>query len=218
MGAIPNKLPGFQDIERDAEARAKFEAKWGVPILPKKGWHLTQMFEAIGRKELNTLYVVGENPAQSEADAHHARHLLESLDFLVVQDIFLTKTAEMADVVFPSSASWCESEGTVTNSERRVQRVRKALDPPGNARDDLWIICALANQMGAHWGYPVAEEVWDELRELSPMHKGMTYARLEALGGIQWPCLHEEAEGFPYLHGRLWETDPAKREIGRAHV
>lgn len=211
MGAIPNKLPGFQDIEKDAEARAKFEAKWGKPILPKYGWHLTQMFEAMARKELRTLYVIGENPAQSEADANHSRHLLEDLEFLVVQDIFLTKTAELADVVFPSSASWCESEGTVTNSERRVQRVRKALDPPGNARDDLWIISALANQMGAHWGYPSAEEVWDELRELSPMHHGMSYARLEALGGIQWPCYHEEDEGFPFLHGRLWETDLAKR-------
>ena len=213
MGAIPNKLPGFQDIEKDAEARARFEAKWGATILPKYGWHLTQMFEAMARKELNTLYVIGENPAQSEADANHSRHLLESLDFMVVQDIFLTKTAELADVVFPSSASWCEAEGTVTNSERRVQRVRKALDPPGNARDDLWIVCALANQMGFDWGYPTAESVWDELRSLSPMHAGMSYARLEEKGGIQWPCLDEQDEGFPFLHGRLWETDPAKRGI-----
>ncbi len=209
MGAIPNKLPGFQDIEEDAEARAKFEARWNTHILPKKGWHLTQMFEAMERGELKTLWVIGENPAQSEADSHHAHHILESLDFMVVQDIFLTKTAEMADVVFPSSASWCESEGTVTNSERRVQRVRKALDAPGNAKDDLWIICALANRMGFNWGYPSGEEIWNELRSLSPMHAGMSYARLEALGGIQWPCYHEEDSGIPFLHGRLWETDEA---------
>jgi len=211
MGAIPNKLPGFQDIEKDAEARARFEAAWGAPILPESGWHLTQMFEAMERGKLTTLYVIGENPAQSEADVLHARHLLENLDFLVVQDIFLTKTGEMADVVLPASASWCESEGTVTSSERRVQRVRKALDPPGNARDDIGIICDIANRMGFDWGQPTAEQVWDELRSLSPIHRGMSYARLEALGGIQWPCPSEDHPGSPFLHGRLWETDPARR-------
>jgi formate dehydrogenase major subunit len=211
MGAIPNKLPGFQDIEQDAAARARFEAAWGTPILPKSGWHLTQMFEAMERGELGTLYVIGENPAQSEADVQHARHLLENLDFLVVQDIFLTRTGEMADVVLPASASWCESEGTVTNSERRVQRVRKALDPPGDARDDLWILSEIANRLGFDWGQPTAEQVWDELRSLSPIHAGMSYARLDALGGIQWPCHDEQDIGAPFLHGRLWETDEAKK-------
>ncbi len=134
MGAIPNKLPGFQDLERDADARARFEAAWGAPIEPHYGWHLTQMFHGMERGDLRTLYVIGENPAQSEADIHRARKLLSELDFLIVQDILFTKTASMADVVFPSSASWCEAEGTVTNSERRVQRCRKALDPPGQAR------------------------------------------------------------------------------------
>ncbi len=131
MGAIPNKLPGFQDIEKDAAAREKFERAWGVPIIPRYGWHLTQMFHAMERGDLRALYVIGENPANSEADATHATPLLEDLDCLIVQDIFMTKTAELADVVFPASASWAEAEGTVTNSERRVQRVRKALDPPG---------------------------------------------------------------------------------------
>ena len=134
MGAIPNKLPGFQDIETDAAAREKFERAWGVPIIPKYGWHLTQMFHAMERGDLRALYVIGENPASSEADATHATPLLENLDCLIVQDIFLTKTAELADVVFPASAAWAEAEGTVTNSERRVQRVRKALDPPGEAQ------------------------------------------------------------------------------------
>ena len=134
MGAIPNKLPGFQDID-DAEARARFEAAWDARSRRSYGWHLTQMFEAMERGELRTLYVIGENPAQSEATSA-APQLLEGLDFLVVQDIFLTKTAEMADVVLPARAAWCEAEGTVTNSERRVQRVRKALEPPGEARDD----------------------------------------------------------------------------------
>jgi len=211
MGAIPNKLPGFQDIEEDAGARARFEAAWGVPIIPEYGWHLTQMFAAMERGELNTLYVIGENPAQSEADGRHARHLLEGLDFLVVQDIFRTKTAEMADVVFPASAAWCESEGTVTNSERRVQRVRKALDAPGGARDDLDILSDLALRLGHDWGRPTAEQVWDELRSLSPMHAGMSYARLEALGGIAWPCYDESDPGATFLHGRLWETDETTR-------
>ena len=206
MGAIPNKLPGFQDIERDDEARAKFEKAWGTTIQPRYGWHLTQMFEAMDRGELRTLYVVGENPAQSEADAKHTKKLLEGLDHVVVQDIFLTKTAELADVVLPASASWCEAEGTVTNSERRVQRVRKALDPPGQARDDIEIVCDIAVRMGYDLGPPDAESVWTELRSLSPMHAGMTYPRLDALGGIQWPCFDEEHPGELFLHGRLWES------------
>ncbi len=206
MGAIPNKLPGFQDIERDHEARARFEQAWGVHIEPRYGWHLTQMFEAMERGELRALYVVGENPAQSEADAKHTRKLLESLDHIVVQDIFLTKTAELADVVLPASASWCEAEGTVTNSERRVQRVRRALDPPGQARDDIEIVCDIAARMGHDWPNRDAESVWAELRSLSPMHAGMTYPRLEELGGIQWPCFDEEHPGELFLHGRLWET------------
>ena len=206
MGAIPNKLPGFQDIERDDEARAKFEKAWGTTIPPRYGWHLTQMFEAMDRGELRTLYVVGENPAQSEADAKHTKKLLEGLDHLVVQDIFLTRTAELADVVLPASASWCEAEGTVTNSERRVQRVRRALDPPGQARDDIEIVCEIAARMGHDLGPPDAESVWTELRSLSPMHAGMTYPRLEALGGIQWPCFDEEHPGELFLHGRLWES------------
>jgi formate dehydrogenase major subunit len=149
--------------------------------------------------------VIGENPAQSEADVAHALHLLEGLEHLVVQDIFLTATAELADVVFPAAASWCEAEGTVTNSERRVQRVRKALTPPGQARDDVTIICELAGRLGHEWGRPTSETVWNELRRLSPNHTGMSYARLEEHGGLQWPCYDENHPGSPLLHSRLWE-------------
>ncbi len=216
MGAIPNKLPGFQDIEHDAEARTRFEQAWDCTITPKYGWNLTEMFHAIERGELTTLYVIGENPAQSEADALHATPLLENLDCLVVQDMFLTRTAQLADVVLPASASWCESEGTVTNSERRVQRVRKALAPPGNARDDMEIIQELARRLGCDWNYgttsrEIAENAWNELRTLSPMHAGMSYARLESMGGIAWPCVSEHHPGTPFLHGRLWEEDAEKR-------
>jgi predicted molibdopterin-dependent oxidoreductase YjgC len=204
MGAIPNKLPGFQDIEDDV-LRGKFDAAWDVTIPPKYGLHMTGMFEAIEEGEFSALYVIGENPAQSEADQTRARRLLSSLDCLVVQDIFRTKTAEMADVVFPASASWAEAEGTVTSSERRVQRVRKALDPPGEARDDVEIVYELARRMGVELGSARPEDVWNELRTLSPMHAGMSYKRLEELGGIQWPCWDEEHPGDQFLHGRLWD-------------
>ena len=209
MGAIPNKLTGFQDIERDDAARAKFEAAWDCTITPRYGWHLTQMFHAMERGELRTLYVIGENPAQSEADVQRTRQLLRELDFMVVQDIFLTATAELADVVLPSAASWCEADGTVTNSERRVQRTRKALEPPGEAMDDMWILGEIAKRLGHDWGDPTAEQVWDEVRALSPMHRGMSYERLEALGGIQWPCPDEDHPGSKILHERLW-LDPVE--------
>ena len=211
MGAIPNKLPGFQDIERDAEARSRFETAWDCTVPPRYGKHLSAMFEAMEHRELTAVYVIGENPAQSEADATRARHLLEGLDTLIVQDIFLTATAEMADVVLPAASSWAESEGTVTNSERRVQLMRKALDPPGNARDDIWIIAQLAARLGRDWGDPTPRQMWDELRSLSPMHAGMTYERLEELGGIQWPCWDETHPGTKFLHARLWERDPERR-------
>jgi predicted molibdopterin-dependent oxidoreductase YjgC len=211
MGALPNKLPGFQDVERDTEARARFEAAWGVPIPPTYGWTLTQMFEAMERKELTAAYVIGENPASSEADTHHTVGLLQGLETLIVQDIFMSKTAELADVVFPASNSAFESEGTVTNSERRVQRVRAALAPPGNAKDDMWIIAQLAKRLGTDWGEITAEGAWDELRSLSPMHAGMSYARLEELGGLQWPCPDEAHPGTQFLHARLWAEDPAER-------
>ena len=211
MGAIPNKLPGFQDIEKDATARAKFDAAWGVAVPPTYGWHLSDMFAGMERGELTHLYVIGENPAQSEADAHRALALLGGLEQLVVQDIFLTKTAAMADVVLPATATWCEAEGTVTSSERRVQRVRKALEPPGQARDDILIICDLARRLGHDWGDVSAEQAWNELRSRSPMHAGMSYRRLEELGGIHWPCYDEQHPGEQFLHSRLWAEDPAAR-------
>jgi formate dehydrogenase major subunit len=206
MGALPDRLPGFQYVENDA-LRAKFEAAWGVKVPPKKGWHLSQMFDAMERGEMRAGYVIGENPVQSEADQERTKRLMGGLDFLVVQDLFLTATAELADVVLPAAAGWAESEGTVTNSERRVQRVRKALEPPFDARDDLWIVYEIARRMGHDWGEPTAEHTWDEVRRLAPAFAGMSYARLEALGGIQWPCYDEDHPGELFLHSRLWE-DP----------
>ena len=207
MGAIPNKLAGFQDIERDPEARARFERVWNTTIQPTHGKNLTQMLHAMADGELTSLFVIGENPIQSDADAGHVESAVKRLDHLVVQEIFLTKTAELAHVVLPSAASWCESEGTVTNSERRVQRCRKAMDPPDGARDELWIISEIARRMGHDWPTPTAEDVWNEVRALAPdFVGGMSYARLEALDGLQWPCPDESHPGTVFLHSRLWQT------------
>jgi len=211
MGAIPNKLTGFQDVETDMAARAKFEAVYGAQLPPRRGWHLSQMFEAMADGKLTSCYIIGENPLRSEADTGRTRKLLTGLEHLVVQDMFLTDTAKLAHVVLPATATWCEAEGTVTSSERRVQRVRKALEPPPGARDDIEIICEIARRMGTDWGNPSAEDLWNELRTLSPMHAGMSYRRLEELGGIQWPCYDEQHPGEQFLHARLWAEDPAKR-------
>ena len=204
MGAIPNKLPGFQDLERDADARAAFEAAWGVPILPQYGWHLTQMFHAMERGKLRTLYVIGENPAQSEADITRARRLLSELEFLVVQDIVMTRTAEMADVVLRGrrrgarrkARSPTASGASSVSARRSTHRVRRATTPGSSPSSRV--------RLGHDWEHRDAEAIWDELRSLSPMHRGMRYDRLEAEGGIQWPCPDEEHPGSQFLHGRLW--------------
>jgi formate dehydrogenase major subunit len=203
MGALPNKLPGFQDVE-NPDLRGKFEAVWGASIPPKAGRHISLMHEAMDEGILRCLYVLGENPIQSEADSKEMRRRLESLEFMVVQDIFLTATAEMADVVLPA-AGWGEADGTFTSSERRVQLVRKVVDPPGEARDDIEILSDLARALGHDWGTPTAEQAWDEMRSLSPLHGGMSYHRLAEMGGIQWPCPNETSDGSLFLHGRLWE-------------
>jgi len=204
MGALPNKLPGFHDVS-NAASRALFESIWGVQLPTRSGMHLSLMFEAMERNELRASWVIGENPAESEADVGRARRLLSGLDMLVVQDIFMTRTAELADVVLPAAAAWAETNGTVTNSERRVQLVRRAIDPPGEARDDLDIIVDMAHRMGHDWSRTTPEAIWDELREVSPAHTGMSYERLEEEGGLQWPCPSLDHPGSPFLHGRLWD-------------
>jgi formate dehydrogenase major subunit len=146
------------------------------------------MMDAVADGQIRCMYVIGENPVQSDADEHKHEKLFESLDFLVVQDILMTKTARMADVVLPAAASWAETDGTVINSERRVQRVRKAVETPGEARDDIMILRDIARRMGYDWDFETAEEVWEEVRLLAPKFSGISYERLEEHGGIQWPC------------------------------
>lgn len=211
MGALPNKFPGFQDVE-DPVALAKFEAAYNMSLPAEPGLHLTLMFEAMEQGRIKGLYVIGENPADSEADVAHARKLLDGLDILVVQDILMTRTAEMADVVLPAAVGWAESEGTVTSSERRVQRVRAAVPPPGEARWDTDIIGDLANRLGVDWGAPTPQDLWDELRSLSPLHAGMSWERLESEGGLQWPCRDSDDPGSTFLHGWLWADDLEGRD------
>ena len=212
MGAVPNRLPGFQDI-LDDEAAHRFDRAWGTTIQPRYGKHLTAMFEAMEHGELRTVFCLGENPAQSEADISRARRLLQGLDHLVVQDIFLTKTAELAHVVLPATAAWCESEGTVTNSRAAGAASSGRLSTAPEAPATTWTSsCALpaGSATNGLWRPGLAgdsaEAVWDELRSVSPMHRGMSYARLEALSGIQWPCYDED---------RPRAAVPARSAVGR---
>ncbi len=206
MGALPGRLPGFQDLT-DPDVREKFERAWGAPISPTPGYDQTQMFSAMAQGKLKGLFVIGENPAQSDANSRHVRSLLSNLDALVVQDIFLTPTAELAHVVFPATASFAEAEGTYTNSERRVQRVKAARRPPGEARDDLWILASLARAMGHEWPVLTAHQAFDEMRHLTTNYRGITYERMEALHGMQWPVYDESHPGSPVLHERLWQPE-----------
>ncbi len=188
MGALPDKNVGGWRWD-DPEAHTLFEDVWGTPLPAHEGLNQPEMMDAVSNGEIRCMYVIGENPVQSDADEHKHEKLFGSLDFLVVQDILMTKTARMADVVLPAAASWAETDGTVINSERRVQRVRRAVDPPGEARDDIMILRDIANRMGHDWDFETAEEVWDEVRRLAPKFSGISYERLERYGGIQWPCL-----------------------------
>lgn len=205
MGALPNRLVGGWNYD-DPEGRKIHEQVWGTPVPEKMGKHQTLMLKAMEEKEIKAVYVIGENPVQSDADGHHVEKLFKNLDFLVVQDILINKTAMLADVVLPATG-WAENDGTVVNSERRIQRVRPALKGPGVSRHDHEIIQDIANQMGAGWSYQSAEEIWEEIRKLAPNFAGVTYKRIEEEGGLQWPCPDETHPGTPFLHSRLWSED-----------
>ena len=198
MGGLPNVYTAYQAVPIDA-VREKFEQAWGVPLDNKVGLTLTEMLPKAETGEIRALYVMGENPMLSDPDANHAEHCLRSLDFLVVQDIFLTETAALADVVLPGP-SWAEKLGTFTNSERRVQFVRPAVPAPGEARPDWWIIGEIARRMGYDaLTYSSAEEIMDEINRLTPSYAGITYERIGDQG-LQWPCPSVEHPGTPILH------------------
>ncbi|WP_132059675.1 formate dehydrogenase subunit alpha [Halorussus amylolyticus] len=198
VGTLPNTLPGYQDVT-DPDVLDSFEAAWGVRPPDEIGLTVPETFAEAEKGNVRGMYVMGENPALSEPDIDDAREVLADLDFLVVQDIFVTETAEYADVVLPA-ASFAEKDGTFTNTERRVQLVGKALDAPGDARPDWEILQDLANRLGFDWAYDHPADVMDELSSLSPIYGGISHDRLESEGGLQWPCPDDDHPGTPYLY------------------
>ena len=202
MGALPNVYPGYQAVS-DPAIREKFETAWGCSLSPSPGLTLVEMIEAAYRKDIKALYLIGENPALSDPDVQHVREALARLDFFVVQDIFLSETAEFAHVVLPA-ASFAEKDGTFTNTERRVQRVRRAIEPIGDSMPDWWIVCQVAQRLGTKgFDYSHPFNIMEEIRNLTPSYGGISYQRLEN-GGLQWPCPLDDHPGTPILHTNIF--------------
>jgi formate dehydrogenase alpha subunit len=212
LGALRNVYPGYQQVTAP-EMKNKFEEAWGVKGLSdQNGLTVVGMVDGACKGDIRALYVMGENPMLSDPDVTHVRHCLEEVEFLVVQDIFMSETAELADVVLPA-ASFAEKDGTFTATDRRIQRVRKAVDPPGEAKADWRIICELAQKMGAQgFDFASPKEVMDEIAELTPIYGGVSYERLEKEGFLQWPVPTADHPGTPYLH-----KDKFSRGLGRFH-
>jgi formate dehydrogenase alpha subunit len=197
MGTLPDCFPGYQKVT-DQAARRKFEQAWGVALSSREGFMLPQMLDACLAGQIKGMYIMGEDPVTTDADSGHARAALAALDFLVVQDIFLTETARLADVVLPG-ASFAEKTGTFTNTERRVQMVRQAIEPIGRAKADWQIICELAGWMGYDFTYASTAEVMKEIASLTPIYAGITHNRLGSKG-LQWPVPELDHYGTPILH------------------
>jgi formate dehydrogenase alpha subunit len=210
MGGLPNVYTGYQRVEDDT-VRQKFEKAWGAPLSPRPGLTLMEMMKGISDGKIKALFILGENPLLSDPDAAKVKEELKHLELLVVQDLFLSETAELAHVVLPG-VSFAEKDGTFTNTERRVQRVRKAVEPVGNARQDWKIICDLSTRLGYPMHYLSPKEVMDEIASLTPSYGGICYERLEGLG-LQWPCPSADHPGTPYLH-----QDRFTRGKGRFHI
>ncbi|MGO0123511.1 formate dehydrogenase subunit alpha [Desulfothermobacter acidiphilus] len=199
MGALPDYLPGYQPVS-DSKVRSKFSAAWGVEIPDRPGLTASEMLEAAVKGRIKALYIVGENPMVTEANTSMVKKALENLEFLVVQDIFLSETARFAHVVLPA-ASFAEKDGTFTNTERRIQRVRRAISPVGQAKPDWEIITLLARRLGHPWEYASPADIMEEISRLTPSYGGVSYRRLEAEPeGIFWPCPHPDHPGTPILH------------------
>ena len=198
MGALPNVFTGYQSVSNE-EAVKKFEAAWGVKLSREPGMKLTTMFPAILDGDIKAMYIMGENPVLTDPDSHHIREALSKLDFFVFQDMFLNETAEYAHVILPA-CSYAEKDGTFTNTERRVQRIRKAIEPIGESKDDCWIIGEIAKRMGAKgFDYADAGKIMEEIARLTPSYGGITYKRLDE-GSLQWPCPSEDHPGTCILH------------------
>jgi len=202
LGALPNVYTGYQSVSNEV-LREKFEVAWGCKLNPEPGKTLTEIVPAAHEGQIKAIYLMGENPYLSDPDATHAREAFQRLDFFVVQDIFLSETAGMADVVLPAT-TFAEKDGTFTNTERRVQRVRKAIEPVGNSRPDWWITCQIAQHMGATgFDFNHPSQIMDEIADVTPSYGGINYGRLET-GSLQWPCPTEDHPGTPILHTDLF--------------
>ncbi|GAG37953.1 unnamed protein product, partial [marine sediment metagenome] len=209
MGALPDVYPGYQKVD-DPSVREKFEKAWGASLPAEPGLTVVEMINAAAEAEVKALYIMGENPMLSDPDVNHVEAALRKLEFLVVQDIFLTETARLAHVVLPAAA-FAEKDGTFTNTERRVQRVRKAVEPIGLSRADWEIVCDVARRTGYSMGYDCASSILEEIASLTPSYGGIAYDRLEK-GSLQWPCPARQHSGTPYLHkGRF------ARGLGKFH-
>lgn len=198
MGALPNTYPGYQDVANE-KVHEFFEKFWNAKLSKVHGLRIPEMLDEAIAGNVKVMYVMGEDPVLSDPDANHVKKALESLDFLVVQDLFMSETAKFADVILPA-ACYAEKDGTFTNTERRVQRVRKAVEAPGECRPDWEIICEVAQRLGAEgFQYENPEEIFEEIRQTTPTYRGITYERIDKVG-IQWPCPSEDHPGTKYLH------------------
>ena len=197
VGALPNVFPGYQSVD-DPAARAAFEKAWSASLPAKPGLTVVEVLNSVCDGNIKGLFIMGENPMVSDPNLNHVRQALEKVDFLCVQDIFLTETAQMAHVVLPA-ASFAEKDGTFTNTDRRVQRVRKALDPPGQARQDWEILCDLSTRMGYPMRYSGPAEIMDEIARVTPIYGGISFDRIQEQG-IQWPCPDKNHPGTRFLH------------------
>jgi formate dehydrogenase alpha subunit len=197
LGALPNVYPGYQAVD-DADVHKKFEKAWSAKLSDKKGLTIVEIMHAIESDDIKGLYIMGENPALSDPNLNRTRKALDSVGFLVVQDIFLTETAAYADVVLPST-SFAEKDGTFTNTERRVQRVRKVIPAPGQAKEDWQIVCDLSNALGYPMNFADPAAIMDEIASVSPIYGGISFDRIEDVG-LQWPCGDKDHPGTKFLH------------------
>jgi formate dehydrogenase major subunit len=211
MGCLPNVHTGYQPVADLAVAK-KMEEAWGVTGLPTQpGLTVTKMLPMAHEGKLKAMYIIGENPMVSDADLNHAEKSIKNLEFLLVQDIFMTETAQLADVVFPS-VCFAEKEGTFANTERKVQRVRKAVNAPGQCKDDWWITAQLATRMGYAMPYENSRAIFEEIARVTPSYGGITYERIESQG-LHWPCPTPDHPGTPILH-----TQQFTRGLGKFHA
>ncbi|NYB50958.1 MAG: formate dehydrogenase subunit alpha [Methanobacteriaceae archaeon] len=211
MGGLPDVYPGYQRVD-DPQVAHKFEHEWGTVLSPVPGLRIPEMINNIENGKIKSMYIIGENPVLSEPDASHVAEALEKLEFLVVQDIFLSETAQLADVVLPAS-SFAEKDGTFTNTERRVQRIRKALNSPGDAKPDWLIIKEIAEKMNAEgFNFKNPSEIFHEIRKLTPSYAGISYSRLDR-EGIQWPCVNNDHDGTVFLHQDRFPTSNGKGNL-----